>query len=259
MSTQQVGTAGVVAGTAGVVAGTGTVGLAQQGRSLQLALRAQMMQDVVRLWPLLDPKRLDETWPGWLQAMIALTNRYHGMSSTAAGIFYQEARQHALDVPAPDALIKLAPLPDESWLSRAYGFSGPGLISDTKAAPTAPLSTTLGTAARIAAEGGRTTVIDTAEADPRAVGFYRVTDGDPCAFCAMLAARGPIYRSAASAGEGNQWHNDCGCTVAPAFSHQHPLDDVAQAAADIYAKSTRGVDGAGKVAAFRKAWNARQH
>lgn len=45
--------------------------------------------------------------------------------------------------------------------------------------------------------------------------WRRVTDGNPCGFCAMLAGRGPVYRSAEKAGDGRRYHTRCGCTVEP--------------------------------------------
>ena len=45
--------------------------------------------------------------------------------------------------------------------------------------------------------------------------WRRVTDGQPCGFCAMLASRGPVYGSAQKAGAGNAYHGRCGCTVEP--------------------------------------------
>ena len=45
--------------------------------------------------------------------------------------------------------------------------------------------------------------------------WRRVTDGQPCGFCAMVASRGPVYGSAQAAGDGNQYHDHCGCTVEP--------------------------------------------
>lgn len=45
--------------------------------------------------------------------------------------------------------------------------------------------------------------------------WRRVTDGKPCGFCAMVASRGPVYGSAKSAGDGNRYHDHCGCTVEP--------------------------------------------
>lgn len=45
--------------------------------------------------------------------------------------------------------------------------------------------------------------------------WRRVTDGDPCGWCAMLASRGPVYGSAAKAGQGRRYHGHCGCTAEP--------------------------------------------
>lgn len=42
--------------------------------------------------------------------------------------------------------------------------------------------------------------------------WRRVTDGNPCGFCAMVASRGPVYHSQESA-EG--YHSRCGCTAEP--------------------------------------------
>lgn len=48
--------------------------------------------------------------------------------------------------------------------------------------------------------------------------WRRVTDGKPCGFCAMLASRGPVYRSEATArGAGGRYHDHCGCTVEPHY------------------------------------------
>jgi hypothetical protein len=66
--------------------------LASSERSVQLAIRAQLLRDVVKLWPMLDAKRLDETWPGWIRAMTLLVTNYHGQSAAAASRFYRAAR-----------------------------------------------------------------------------------------------------------------------------------------------------------------------
>lgn len=56
-------------------------------------------------------------------------------------------------------------------------------------------------------------------------GYFRVVDADPCPFCAMLAARGPVY-SANSFAESNglfagdgsfKVHTGCGCSVEPIY------------------------------------------
>ena len=48
--------------------------------------------------------------------------------------------------------------------------------------------------------------------------FARVPmGGETCTFCAMLASRGFVYRSAKTAGEGNHYHKHCRCKVIPGF------------------------------------------
>lgn len=63
----------------------------------------------------------------------------------------------------------------------------------------------------------RYTVAGSAVADPQATGWQRVTDGNACAFCSMLAGRGAIY-SEATADFAS--HDHCGCSVAVAWRGQ---------------------------------------
>lgn len=238
--------------TAPTLTPTGTLAAATAARSVQLTIRAQLLRDVARLWPVLDVKRLDETFPGWLRAMSMLVTNYHGQSAVAASRFYRAVRSQAIQSPTPSSLIRLAPPPDEDWLARAFGFSGPGMLTQDTARPGTALSTTLGTAARIGLDGGRTTIIDTVHADPVAVGWYRLTDGSPCAFCALLASRGIAYKSEASADFKS--HNDCGCSAAPAFTHGQELPAISRDAQRVYRERGKG----DAMTAFRKAWAEHQ-
>lgn len=47
--------------------------------------------------------------------------------------------------------------------------------------------------------------------------WRRVTDGNPCAFCAMLVSRGPVYMesTATSSKYALLYHRGCGCTAEP--------------------------------------------
>lgn len=42
--------------------------------------------------------------------------------------------------------------------------------------------------------------------------------GETCDFCIMLASRGPVYRSAESAGMLDHWHANCRCSVVPMWN-----------------------------------------
>lgn len=70
----------------------------------------------------------------------------------------------------------------------------------------------------VAAETQRTyreMVADTAGRQSKT--WRRVTDGNPCSFCAMLAARGPVYmESTATVSKyALRYHKGCGCTAEP--------------------------------------------
>ena len=44
----------------------------------------------------------------------------------------------------------------------------------------------------------------------------------PCGFCAMLASRGPVYKSSESAGiRADRYHDHCFCTCTPVFTSKH--------------------------------------
>ncbi|WP_280393385.1 hypothetical protein [Nocardia wallacei] len=82
--------------------------------------------------------------------------------------------------------------------------------------------------ARHARQAGRDAVIDTAASAGDEIGWARVLTGaENCAFCAMLASRGPVYRSDKSASSvvgrrgrtrgtrelGEEFHDHCDCEV----------------------------------------------
>jgi hypothetical protein len=243
--------------------------LAEAARRAQLEIRRQMLADVARLWPVLNFQHPDRTWPGWLRAMSAVLGRYHGQSAQAGGLYYRAARQAALGDPGDVSLVKLAAAPADQWVTRALGYSAVGVYRkqtvDLGRAPDvaarAALTQTLGTSARIVQDGSRTTVVQSVHADDKAVGWYRITDGDPCAFCALMASRGIAYKDGKTAGrnanrrfegEGEfKFHNDCGCTSAPAFSRDQELPAISREADRIYRS------GNASLADFRKAWRGR--
>lgn len=62
------------------------------------------------------------------------------------------------------------------------------------------------------------TVMQNARRDSRRPRFARVPGGgETCDFCIMLASRGFVYRSEASAGELNHYHANCRCRIVPGF------------------------------------------
>ncbi|QPB09690.1 hypothetical protein CPT_Shaeky_003 [Streptomyces phage Shaeky] len=80
---------------------------------------------------------------------------------------------------------------------------------------------------RLAEQGGRDALADARENDGDVIGYYRMTDADPCGFCAMLASRGLVYTEARNSArrtrtwldeqDPDQYHPDCHCQTLPLF------------------------------------------
>jgi hypothetical protein len=241
--------------------------LTEAARQQQLTIRKQLLADVARLWPLLARGKLTERWPGWLQVMTTLILQYQARSAAAGSAFYRATRAVAVGGDGAE-LIQLAPPPTADWIAGALGFAAAGTLARTDLPPAratqTALTQTLGTAGRLVLSGGRDTVADTVRRDPAAVGYYRKTDAQPCYFCALLASRGLVYKDDSFNrsnrrfdGDGeSKVHNHCGCILAPAFSRDVELPEASRRALQVYRDSTGGVRNAGRINAFRRAWES---
>lgn len=76
---------------------------------------------------------------------------------------------------------------------------------------------------RVAMNGARSATWLRQEKDKRAIGWVRYsTTGTPCAWCAMLISRGPVYKSQQSAeySDGDKFHDNDHCKAVPVFSQE---------------------------------------
>lgn len=80
-----------------------------------------------------------------------------------------------------------------------------------------------------------------------ALGYMRITKAKPCAFCLMLASRGPVYRedsfdqsNVRFTGPGqHKVHDTCGCTLRPLFERgEENWTDTARKADDVWRNGT---------------------
>lgn len=195
------------------------------GRSLteqhyrgQLQLRAQVVRDFARLWPLwIGDERSFRTLA---EASVPLARVYHQMSaSLGAGYFTSFRSAEGLGGPAAPRLP--SPLDPEALVGTLF-VTGRDTVRDGIAAGFSPqaarqnaLTKTSGTISRFALNGGRDSVLASTAADPQAQGYVRVTSGDPCAFCALLCSRGPVY---AESSVDFQAHDHCSCGAEPAYA-----------------------------------------
>lgn len=194
--------------------------LTRANQAAQLAARAGSLQELVRLWSLVDVENLPGTIETFARAAAILAGQGFDQSAAAAANYYSLFRRvegvGALAVPA-------AARPSiEVVAGGLRGAALKGIIDARKAGMSVPAASRQGLI-RVAGEltkqvlaGGRMTIIGATQQDPRALGWSRVTSGEPCAFCRALAGRGPVYRSEKSAGF--EAHDHCACTAEPVYA-----------------------------------------
>ena len=196
-------------------------------RRQQMALRASVVRDVMKLWPAWQPSKPD-SYQAFERAMVLLVQSRSVQSATISARYYEMYR--AAEAPASAALrtVPLAAPKSEEQIRAAIGATTRGTVYNALAAGQkyeAVMSNAFvnvsGTVSRDVLAGGRETIFAEQQRDPQAMGVARITGAAACAFCQMLASRGPIYLSAYSAlqieGQEMDYHLHCDCSIEVAF------------------------------------------
>jgi len=242
-------------------------------RRQQTALNAALVSDIMRMWrALFDPGDAEGSWRALRTAIASLVRNRSNESGRMAATYYQTARRLA---GAPGGFTpSVAGPPDDDVLGATLDSTGFGSYlhgrKQGQHAETAKRNAGVhlaGASTRLAQQAGRETVRSSAQGDRYAIGWMRVTDADPCAWCAMLASRGAVYKSRASAGgrggrfagvNPDAWHNHCGCVATPVFSDKDPRLDAADELYDRWLDVTGGDFGKDKLRAWRRHWDAKE-
>jgi hypothetical protein len=210
----------------------------------------------------------------WIATVLPMILRYRARSEGLARLAYRTQRAlaypNAPTPPEPDAV-------DDDELEQAVASSlwatgwadlrerlskdEPELDAITRAGTLAA-----GAGVRHALNGGRDYTQRVIAVDNLAVGWYRVTKGDPCSFCAVLASRGAVYKQDSFndsdprfIGDGEEKvHDHCACTLAPIYTRGQPVPDRNQDFADLWAVTSPGFSGKDALNSFRRAYEARQ-
>lgn len=194
--------------------------LTERHRLAQLRLGIIGSQRTIAAWPLIDPANIDETFARWVRVVIPLTQAQREASVRLAERYYQTFRN--LEIPAAERFIPppVAPL-DVDALTGALVVTGPASVKNNVArgmdigrASGLARTETARAAMRYSLDGGRTLLTGAVGADRRALGWARVASGRACAFCSMLASRGPVFSEATV---GFEAHRGCGCSAEPVF------------------------------------------
>jgi hypothetical protein len=250
----------------------------EQHRREQVRASALLVREVLSLWSLLDPLRLDATAPAWLRLVLDLVTGYRDRSARMAADYLTRFRLAEIGSTPPNPFA----LPDDSGWRDAAAVSllvtGPSTVKRLTAAgfdpqaaaeKTAPLVASA--AMRHGAAGGRDLLHDARRTDRAVIGYHRVTSASPCAFCAMLAARSAmppdrrtLYVSEWAAtftirdGEPDTFHDGCLCTVEAVYRDDSAPPAASAGFADLWVTSTEGLSGRKARNAFRRAYEARQ-
>lgn len=118
-------------------------------------------------------------------------------------------------------------------------------------------------AERISMLYARGLTADLSKADEKVMGWVRYSQtGTPCAFCAMLISRGPIYKSYQSAGTTTEqqvvqeYHANCHCVAVPVFSDRQfndsPLFALNRKYFQLWPEATKGYGGKDALSEWRK-------
>ena len=196
-------------------------------RRQQLALRASVVRDVMRLWPAWQPSKPD-SYQAFERALVLLVQSRSVQSAALAAHYYEMFRAAESPVHQAVRTVSLAAVRDEEKIRAAIGATTRGSVYKSLAAGQTyetvmrnALVNVSGAVSRDVLAGGRDTIFAEERRDPRTTGVARITGAAPCAFCAMLASRGPVYMSAESAGqiEGQEmdWHPHCDCSIEVAY------------------------------------------
>jgi hypothetical protein len=146
------------------------------------------------------------TQAGLTDILPTLVDEY-GSAATALGAdWYEEYRAESGVTDRFTALV--APLPDRG---RTDALAGWATSFKDRYDPIAAQQKVTGGLQRIVANADRQTVMGSATADPKAVGWKRVGGGD-CDFCRMLISRGAVYSEATAH---FQSHDNCKCSAVP--------------------------------------------
>lgn len=208
------------------------------------------------LWQTLAPEPPAAT-SALVEAVPPVVDSYRDVAATFAADWYDEQRASAsvagrfaasLAPPAPveqvTAMVRWAVTP--IWQSLDWDAALRNLVAGSS---------------RLVRDGSRDTIRVASLADPAARAYVRVARADACPFCLMLASRGAVYASSATASRtgssgrsrgrqqaGEAFHDHCRCTPVPVFDGQIP--EFNRTLAIEWEQVTKGLSGA----AARKAW-----
>lgn len=257
--------------------------LAMRHAQDQEAIVAELALALYPLWQMVQFEDLDSSMLLWLPAVLPRIRTAFLQSQRVTAVFTQNVRfaslptEDPLPISVPDVeLPRTALSPGAFDMPDLGGALDEGALAVFDEFPEAHVAESLtieadfktkkqmpgpreelmekalvrssGEAIRQAVDGSRGVTENIARRDRKALGYARVTDSDPCSFCAILASWGAVYHKdsfkasnakfRANAGRRGELpagftdvarvHNNCKCTLRPVFTKASDMDAAAK-------------------------------
>ncbi len=174
--------------------------LTEAHRLAQSRLGAQTVQNLRPIWSLLDPVDIDGSFQGWLDAVLTIIRSQRSSSARLAATYVDLYKKAELGASALTPILTLAEAVPVEAAATSLWVTGPirirqaiGRGVDLSRALDLGESQSSAVAMRHVLNGGRQTILSAVQRDPQIAGWQRVTSGNPCDFCSMLADRGAVY------------------------------------------------------------------
>jgi len=222
----------------------------------QTAIRAQALRDMLRIWPAFDTSSIDAvdaTWAPVEEALVTLTKARATTSAGTAANYYRlfrtaegasgAATPH-IAIPATDQIVTSLRVTGPFTAKHLLAINNPKATDNT-------LARLSGSFSRLVGNGGRDTLGSSIRADRQAVGYARVTSGNPCYFCALLAGRGAVFKADTV---DFQAHDHCSCMSEPVYRPGAALPGRGDEFRQLYREATADAAPGEQIQAFRKAF-----
>jgi hypothetical protein len=228
--------------------------LTQAHRQALIRLKAATLRDLLSLYPVW---KLDDaaSYDRLVEVVGMLVSARHANAAALAAAYYQAFRQIE-KLPGAAVPAALAPAPTAEMIRATVNATArAGVATALKAGK--PVEAAMqngyvrlsGAVGRDVLNGSRDTIMETGRADSQFTGWSRVTGGDPCSFCAMIASSGPRYFSEDTAGF--EAHDHCDCSAEP-YSEGSAWPGINRELRDKWDAATQGYSGNDALNAFRR-------
>lgn len=228
--------------------------LTEAHRLAQARLGAETVVAMRAAWGVLDVDDLDGTTERWLTVARPIITTQRRQSALLSANYLRTFKALELGAGASTPIV-LAGAAAVDAVTTSLLVTGPVTVKKAIArAVTLDQAMTLGStrsagaAMRHVLNGGRDTTQGTLDEDPQAFGWARATSGTPCAFCAMLASRGPVYKEETTATFDP--HDACNCQPEPVYRRDADWPAGTRQYADLW-QQARDADGDTTIA-FRR-------